>query len=329
MNNLCKYFMFCLIFFLSNTLLIADNTVINNSDTDVQKDQKSAFNLLYSSFRGNGQDGLHLAYSEDGLAWTALKDDKSFLKPLVGGKLMRDPSICQGPDGMFHMVWTTGWWDKGIGVAHSADLVNWSEQKFLSVMKDEPDAKNCWAPEIFYDEPTKTYLIIWSTTILGRFPETENSKDDNNHRIYYVATKDFVTYTPAKLFYDPGFNVIDAFIAKDDDKYILFIKNEQKVPVAEKNIRMAFSSKAVGPYGPAGDSISTSWVEGPSAVKIDGKWFLFFDGYTRHRMEGQVSSDLKNWTDITAKLKFPAGTRHGTVFKVSNEVLNNLKKVKE
>ena len=46
---------------------------------------------LFSSFRGNGQDGLHLAYSHDGLKWTALKSDKAFLKPKVGGKLMRDP----------------------------------------------------------------------------------------------------------------------------------------------------------------------------------------------------------------------------------------------
>ena len=62
---------------------------------------------LFSSFRGNGEDGLHLAYSRDGLIWTALKDDKSFLKPMIGGKLMRDPCIIQGPDGTFHMVWTT------------------------------------------------------------------------------------------------------------------------------------------------------------------------------------------------------------------------------
>jgi beta-xylosidase len=119
-----------------------------------------------------------------GLKWTSLKDDLSFLPPQVGGKLMRDPSICLGPDGMFHMVWTTGWWDRGIGLAHSKDLIHWSEQQFIEVMKHEPTAKNCWAPEIFYDEATETYLIFWATTIPGRFPATENPKDDNNHRLY-------------------------------------------------------------------------------------------------------------------------------------------------
>ena len=30
--------------------------------------------FLFSYFMGNGEDGLHLAVSEDGLKWTALRD---------------------------------------------------------------------------------------------------------------------------------------------------------------------------------------------------------------------------------------------------------------
>ena len=38
------------------------------------------------------------------------------MKPEVGGKLMRDPSIARGKDGTFHLVWTTNWkGDKGFG----------------------------------------------------------------------------------------------------------------------------------------------------------------------------------------------------------------------
>jgi len=279
---------------------------------------------LYSSFRDNGQDGLHLAYSEDGLSWTALKNDQSFLAPQIGGGLMRDPSICQGPDGMFHLVWTTGWWDNGIGIAHSADLVNWSEQTFLPVMAHEPDAKNCWAPEIFYDEATQNFLIYWSTTIDGAFPETYNPDDDNNHRIYYVSTRDFVTYSPTQLLYDPGFNCIDAFIAREGDQYVMFIKHESKAPTVEKNIRIAYSDHAEGPWAPASASISPAWVEGPSALRVGRQWVLYYDGYTRGRMEGQTSTDLETWTDITGQLAFPSGTRHGTVFAVTTDVLEPL-----
>ena len=63
---------------------------------------------LFTSFRGNGEDGLHLAISRDGYHWTALNQDRSFLRPSVGnGKLMRDPSLAQAKDGTFHLVWTS------------------------------------------------------------------------------------------------------------------------------------------------------------------------------------------------------------------------------
>ena len=58
---------------------------------------------LFSYFINDSKDGLHLAYSYDGLNWTALNGGKSYLTPAVGkDKLMRDPSICQAPDGTFH-----------------------------------------------------------------------------------------------------------------------------------------------------------------------------------------------------------------------------------
>ena len=146
---------------------------------------------LFSYFIGDSRDGLHLAYSEDGLTWTPLKNGESFLKPNVGkDKLMRDPSICQGPDGTWHMVWTSSWTDRIIGYASSKDLVNWSEQKAIPVMMHEPTAHNCWAPELFYDEPSQTFYIIWATTIPGRHKEVPviESEKGLNHRIYYVTT---------------------------------------------------------------------------------------------------------------------------------------------
>lgn len=45
---------------------------------------------LFSYFVNNGEDGLHLACSEDGLQWEALNDNRPFLAPAVGeSKLMR------------------------------------------------------------------------------------------------------------------------------------------------------------------------------------------------------------------------------------------------
>ena len=98
--------------------------------------------------------------------------------------------------------------------------------------------------------------------------------------------------------------------------------------MAKKNIRIAYSDKLEGPYGHASDPISPDWVEGPTALKIGDYWYLYYDGYTRHRYEGLRSKDLKNWESITDKLSFPPGTRHGTAFRVEDEVLAKLLEVK-
>ena len=285
---------------------------------------------LFSYFTGNGEDGLHLAYSYDGYKWQTLNNNKSFLKPGVGGdKLMRDPCIINGPDGKFHMVWTVSWKEKGIGYANSKDLINWSDQKYIPVMEHEENAKNCWAPELFYDEVTKQYLIFWSTTIPGRFPETEKGGDNGyNHRMYYVTTSDFENFSETKLFYDQGFNVIDGTLVFENGEYILFLKDETRYP-PEKNIRLAKSKQLVENYSKSSLPITGDyWAEGPTPIKIKDKWIVYFDKYRKHKMGAVISSDLKNWTDISDEIKFPKGTRHGTVFKTSQKVLNKLLKIK-
>ncbi len=288
--------------------------------------------FLFSYFTGNGEDGLHLAASDDGLRWQSLKEGRSFLAPTVGGKLMRDPCIVQGPDGAFHMVWTSGWWDQGIGLAHSSDLLHWSEQEWLPVMKQEPGARNCWAPEILYDPQAKEFVIYWSTTIPGRFAETESADGDKmpeggvcNHRIYYTTTHDFQTYSPTALLYDPGFNCIDATIVPAEGRWLMFIKDETKSPVPKKNIRLAWADRPTGPWGPAGAPISPDWVEGPTALRVDGIWLLYYDAYTRGHYEGLRSPDLTQWESIDRLLSFPEGTRHGTVFAAPEELIERLK----
>jgi PelA/Pel-15E family pectate lyase len=309
------------------TLLIAALSLFFFAYSSPAEQKKAAqqTNYLFAYFKNNGEDGLHLAYSRDGLKWKALNEDKPYLTPVVGSqKLMRDPCIIQGPDGMFHMVWTTGWRGQDIGIAHSKDLINWSEQKAIPVMAHEPTAINCWAPEIFYDDQQKQYLIFWATTIPGRFPATDNSGNNGlNHRIYYVTTKDFTTYSQAKLFYDDGFNVIDSTIVKSGGQYVMILKDETQNPV-RKNLRIAVSDKVAGPYGKASAPFTPDWVEGPTAIKVNHEWIVYFDLYRDKRYGAARSADLKNWEMVTDKLAMPAGARHGTVFTVSDEVLSKL-----
>jgi hypothetical protein len=293
----------------------------------ISAQEEKAFLVTY--FKGNGEDGLHLAFSTDGLHFTAINNDKSFLSPKVGiSKLMRDPCLIQTGDGIFHMVWTAGWTEKGIGYASSGDLINWSEQKYIPVMETEPEARNCWAPEISYDKKTKQFLIIWATTIPGRFRETEISGDDKyNHRIYSVTTKDFKTFSKTTLFYDMGFNVIDATIAKDRKRYIMFVKDETRTP-PQKNIRVTTSESLFGPYSsPSGPITGNYWAEGPTSVKIGDYTYVYFDKYTEGKMGAVRSKNLTEWEDISGMVTFPDGMRHGTIISVNEKIINSLLKV--
>ncbi len=292
---------------------------------------------LFAYFVANGQDGLHLAFSEDGLTWRELNGYRSRIVPQVGAdKLMRDPFILKGPDGMFHMVWTVSWKEKGIGYASSKDLLSWSEQKYLPVMEHEPAARNCWAPEMVYDDEKAQYLIFWATTIPGRFPQTDgqNSKGPGdpglNHRLYCVTSKDMQTFTPTRLFFDQGFNVIDATIIRNGAKYLLFLKDETNAPfIPEKNIRWTSADHAEGPYPPVSGPITGQfWCEGPSVLRIGEDWVVYFDRYREGRYGAVVSSDLKTWKDFSHRLKFPDGARHGTVFRVSEPVWTGLMALK-
>ena len=93
----------------------------------------------------------------------------------------------------------------------------------------------------------------------------------------------------------------------------------------KKDIRIATARKAEGPYSPASRPFTPDWVEGPTAIKIGDTWYVYYDAYTRGRMEGARSKDLKTWDPITNLLTFPPGIRHGTAFSVSPSILAALK----
>jgi beta-glucosidase len=300
--------------------------------------QSKAF--LFSYFTRNGEDGVHLAYSKDGITWSPLNGGRSVIRPAVTGDgigwqewntraaLMRDPSISQGPDGVFHMVWTIAWTDHGIGVAHSRDLIHWSEQTRVPVMEHEPTALNSWAPELFYDDAKTEWMIFWATSIPGRFPATDSiaqntSRGRADHRLYYVTTKDFKIYTKAALLYDGGFSAIDGTIAKKGDTYYLVMKDETFFPPA-RNLRVATSKNATGPYGPASPSFTAKDTEGPSVLHSGDWWYVYYDEYTRGHYGAVRSHDFVHWDLVTDSLRTPRGIRHGSAFLAPQSVLDGL-----
>ncbi len=277
---------------------------------------------MFTGFHEPANAGLRLLYSYDGYKWTDL--DTVFLKPMVGDDIMRDLSIVQGPDGIFRLVWTSAWkGNKGFGYASSKDLIHWSEEQTIDVMQNEPTAVNVWAPEIFYDDVGKQFIIIWASTIPFRFPKGLE-EENNNHRMYYTTTKDFKMFSHVKIFFDPGFSVIDGQILKRrENDYVLILKDNTR---PNRDIKVAFSSTPLGPYTKPSAAFTPPFTEGPAVEKVGDEYLIYFDQY-KDKIYGAVKTkDFKSFTNITKEISVPEGHKHGTIFKVNKKVLNKLLK---
>lgn len=301
--------------------------------TSPSADQLPETCYLFSYFTQNGQDGLHLAWSVDGYQWQEIPGGP-LLKPVLEDCILRDPCLQQGPDGTFHLVWTTSWTKGGFGHASSKDLITWTEQQYVPAMAHEPLVQNTWAPELAYDHSKNEWLILWSSTITGRFHETDpvlaegGAKKVWNHRLYATTTRDWTSFTPTKLFYDDDYSIIDATLVPVEDRFAMVVKDERIQPTPQKNLRIAWARTLQGPYGTSAPTFSKalipSWLEGPTLVKIGEKWFLYADAYRDKHYVLLTSTDLASWTDETASLRYPKGLRHGTSFAVKREVLQAL-----
>jgi len=277
---------------------------------------------LFSTFREPATAGLRLAYSYDGYHW---KDfDTTFLKPTVDSNVMRDPSIAQGPDGTYHLVFTSAWkGTKTFGYASSKDLIHWSDERSINVMQSELTTVNVWAPELFYDDEGKQFIIVWASTIPYRFPKGQED-ENNNHRLYYTTTKDFKIFSGTKLFLDPGFSAIDAEIVKrGKNDYVLIVKDNTR---PYRNIRVAIANNPLGPYSKASEPFTPAFSEGPTVAKVGDDYLIYYDQYRDKIFGAMKTKDFKTFTDITKEISLPQGHKHGTIFMVKKKKIKQIQK---
>ncbi len=299
---------------------------------------------IFTSFREPSIRGMQYLYSLDAYHWDTLGG--VWMVPEVGNdapykdafsgrmmtpkycptRVLRDPSVCQGPDGTFHLVWTTQWaGSRGFGYAHSKDLIHWSEQRVIEVMPDTA-TNNVWAPELFYDDVNEEFIIVWSSGIrYDRYTEADRMGSNAAHRPYYTKTKDWETFTPAKPFYDCGFNSIDGFLVKKGDKDYVFILKDNRKP-GFSNCFCVFGESPEGPFGNPTEKFSPEYSEGPCAIKVGDEWLIYYDVYRKGTYEAVSTKDFKTFTDINDKISVPAGHKHGTIVKITGKQLKALQK---
>lgn len=276
---------------------------------------------VFSSFQEPANKGLELLLSKDAYHWTRV--DSVLLKPMIGkDKIMRDPSILQGPDGIFHLVWTTEWkGGNGFGYAHSKDLLHWSEQQYIPVMQQEPKVVNVWAPELFYDAKLGEYIIVWASCIPKRFAKGIE-EENNNHRLYYTRTKDFKTFADTQLFLDPGFSAIDAVIVQKSANEIALVLKDNTRP--ERDLKMAFAAAPLGPFSAASIPFTQQFTEGPAVAKLNNGWLIYFDAYQLKKFGAVFTKDFKSFQSADSLISVPEGHKHGTIIRVKKASLKSL-----
>lgn len=300
--------------------------------------------LLYTYFRDNGQAGVCLAQSADGVTFTPLNGDRPVFTPpaWAGQNLTRDASILYR-DGVFRMVWTTQWKGRVFGYAESRDLVTWSEPRQIRPFPealpaaDQPD--NIWAPELHWDPFQRDFFVLFASTTPRERTDGDGSDNKGNNtspydnRIYLTRTTDGGAFSPARLFFDQGFSGIDAVMRLDTagDRWVMVVKCSRDPdvrPLPGRNLRLTFtgpdlnhphftpiSAPIAGTHSPmfSHPDPLKSMAEGQSLIRYRDQWWLYWDEPAGHGLQLATSPDLATWTHMKA-FSFPAKAKHGTAF---------------
>ena len=304
-------------------------------------------NYLFVHFRETTTpDGeqVYFALSKDGFHWEALNEGRPVLWAYYGDRGVRDMTIVRDrASGRVHIFATDlslsygmrekyrhSWREisrngsKSLAHWQSDDLIHWTEQELIPMGGDF----GCvWAPDVIYDEDAEDYVLHWSSS---------HRQDDYAVKsIWYSRTKDFVHYSePGILYGEPGINIIDSAMYREDGKYYLFVKKERDPGAV---IELAGDS-ITGPFEPVPaftDSLSfleAGKHEAPTAVQLDdGRWCLFLDYYgVRGAGQGYRPYVAETLADGKFVLKddafcFPYRFKHGTILKITAEEYRRMK----
>lgn len=251
---------------------------------------------------------MRLALGKNILEFDDLNDGKPVLDIRDQGKIIRDPYILRDANGVYQLYFTDNWYSNTLGHSTSEDGIHWEDPEYIKVMGDNEDVANCWAPELCYDREKEAWMLFWSSSFYSK-----NNENRISNRIWYCHTKDFKTYTEAKLLFDPGYQVIDASILYRDGAYHMAFKDERGHNAPGTHyaaIRMAKAKRAEGPYGEITELMTEFRSEGP-LLREDGDWvYMFYDSFGTHSYRGLRSKDMKNWEDISGKMRFPEKCKH-------------------
>ena len=240
---------------------------------------------LFAYFTGTSKEGqtIHLAVSEDGYQYTALRNNEPVIIPSKGVGNVRDPYIWYNEQDNYYYIlatdldFTDGGGDysnnsQSFIVWRSKDLVNWYDETFIDVnamahlIGDTGGMTAVWAPQVLWDGSAYVVYFTLCCNATG-----SDGTGWNNMQLVYLKTTDILdqnAYYEYGVLFDPNYHVIDADIILNpaDGLYYLFYKNEDwdyDTPTTDlKTIHYLMSENATGPYSTThpvtGESIDTN-----------------------------------------------------------------------
>jgi Glycosyl hydrolases family 43. len=287
-----------------------------------------------------------LSDGDDPLRWHRLNEGRPVLRSHLGTGSVRDPHLVRSPDDeKFYLIATDlnahepDWTDavrhgsRAIEVWESTDLLRWKPQRHVNVSPG--DAGMTWAPESIWDPEDETYFVHWTSSLY----ESADHADEQFSKIMFARTRDFVRFSPAKIWLDPRLDptlsqgVLDSTIVRHDGVYYRFVKGvvdgitdaqgralgdifveaapRLSTPQAEwRRIAAGVAFQASGSYP----------FEGPLVFRVndDSGWYLWADHFGED-LQGYVpffSTDLSaaTWDPIEPdRFELPPNTKHGVV----------------
>lgn len=344
---------------LTATATIGSATAVREIELTVREAPAAAAytGYAFSYFTGNSIEGEKIYFAasrgNDALTWDAVDNGEPMLQSSMGEMGLRDPFLIRSPEGdRFFLIATdlsigrNGNWDRAqrtgsryLEVWESTDLKNWSEQRHVLVSPET--AGNTWAPEAYWDDDLQQFVVFWASKLYA--------EDDPDHtgstynRMLYATTRDFVTFSEAKIWQDIGASRIDSTVIREGEMYYRFTKDEGAGTtgcsdiIQEKNDELTepdlVDSKAWAyQAGCIGKNAGTSAVEGPSIFKANegddsgSSYYLFVDEYGGRGYIPLGTDDLENpdW-QVAGSYDLPASPRHGTVIPVTQTELDSLR----
>lgn len=187
---------------------------------------------LFVHFTGNEEsetdEQIYFALSRDGCHWTDTRENGDpVLTSDVGEHGVRDPFLIRAHDGTgFYLLATDlsifhrGGWANGIPtidgsssivIWESEDLVHWSKPRLADIAPSIPQCGMAWAPEAVWDDERHQYMVYWTTDSAAANLQGEI------RNVYYVTTKDFVSFSKPVRWIDRKPGCIDTTMLKADD----------------------------------------------------------------------------------------------------------------